>query len=148
RAPTGVRGQPLDTLEDPGSPALSRILRFALAPAVAMVRHMGEPVGWERRAVVAEIMQALGDGASVESNAWWQYVFVVAELGDDVARQLVQEVHAVEARGGMTTRDGSRRRTPGGVFFVLAYDRLGEKRTKQVRLRATRRFQEEMLRRL
>ncbi len=113
-----------------------------------MVRGMGEAAGRERRAVVDEIVQALGDQVEPESNALWQYLFVVAELGADAARELVREVQAVEANGGMPTRDGSRRRTPGGVFFALAYERLGPKRSKSVRWRAMRRSQEELLKRL
>ena len=101
----------------------------------------------EGHAVVEEIIRALGDTAAPESRAWWQYLFVVNALGDDSVRQLVREVAAVEAAGGMTTQDGSRRRTPGGVFFVLAYEALGPKRTKSVRWRADRRFHEGMLQR-
>src|SRR5277367_6141078 len=112
-----------------------------------MVRRMGETSGKERRAAAQEIILALGDDAAPESHAFWQYVFVVAELGEEGARQLVPEVHAVEAAGGMPTRDASRRRTPGGVFFALAYERLGPKRSKSVRWRATRRAHEDMLKR-
>jgi hypothetical protein len=106
---------------------------------------MGEAVSGERRAVVDELTRALGDEVAPGSRAWWQYVSVVSELGAEGARQLVEEVRAVEAAGGMPTKDGSRRRTPGGVFFALAYERLGPKRTKVVRSRADRRFQEEMV---
>ncbi len=112
-----------------------------------MVQRMSEAGVREGRAVAEEIIQALGDDVAAESRAWWQYLYVVAELGDDCVRQLVREVATVEAAGGMTTQDGSRRRTPGGVFFALAYDRLGPKRTRSVRWRADRRFQEGMLQR-
>lgn len=112
-----------------------------------MVRRMSEPSVEEQRAVVAEIVQALGDDVAPESRAWWQYLLVLTELGPDRARHLVSEVSAVEAAGGMTIEDGSRRRTRGGVFFVLAYEQLGPKRTRSVRWRAGRRFQEGMLQR-
>ena len=108
---------------------------------------MREASGWEGSPVVEEIIQALGDDVAAESFAWWQYVFAVSGLGNDGARQLVRDVHAVEAAGGMTTQDGSRRRTPGGVFFVLAYERLGSRRAKSVRWHAIRRVQEAMLQR-
>ena len=72
---------------------------------------------------------------------------MVTELGHDCARQLVRDVEAVEAAGGMSTKDGCRNRTPCGVFFVLAYERLGSKRAKAVRWRASFRFHEGMLRR-
>lgn len=112
-----------------------------------MVRRMSEARVEDERAVVAEISRALDDDVAPESMAWWQYLLVVTELGHGGARQLVREVEAVEAAGGMTTKDGSRRRTRGGVFFVLAYEQLGPKRAKSVRWRAQRRFQEEMVQR-
>jgi hypothetical protein len=112
-----------------------------------MVQLMSEASGRERRAWAEEAMAALGDEVAPESHAFWQYLFVVTELGREAALDLVREAQAVEAAGGMTTQDGSRRRTPGGVFFTLAYERLGPKRTKSVRGRATRRFHEELLRR-
>ena len=40
-------------------------------------------------------------------------------LGEERARQLGEETLAIEANGGMLIADGSRRRTPGGVFFEL-----------------------------
>jgi hypothetical protein len=107
---------------------------------------MGEAFAEERRAVVEEIVRALEDDVAPGSRAWWQYLSVVAELGHEAAGQLVQEVAAVEAAGGMTTKDGSRRRTPGGIFFALAYERLGPKKARWVRGRADRRFHEEMIR--
>ncbi len=97
--------------------------------------------------IAEEIILALGDDVAPESHAFWQYVFVVTELGDEAAKQLVGEVYTVEAAGGMPTRDATRRRTPGGVFLTLAYERLGPKRAKSVRWRATRRAHEDLLRR-
>src|SRR5262249_1657313 len=64
-----------------------------------------------------EIMKALDDQVPPKSPSWWQYQLVVGELGADVVRQLVTEVRAVEARGGLKTLDGSRQRTTGGIFF-------------------------------
>lgn len=49
---------------------------------------------------------------------------IVAALGDEVAQALLVETHQVEADGGLMLPDGSRRRTPGGVFFHLAHFRL------------------------
>jgi hypothetical protein len=49
---------------------------------------------------------------------------IVAALGDEAAHALLAEVQQVEANGGMLLPDGSRRRTPGGVYFHLAYQRL------------------------
>jgi hypothetical protein len=107
---------------------------------------MGEGSASGSRAVVEEIIRALGDDVLPESQAWWQYALVTKELGDDIARQLVGDVHAVEAAGGMVTKDGTRRRTPGGVFFALAYQKIGDKRSKSVRGRAHRRGDQAMVR--
>ena len=44
---------------------------------------------------------------------------VVKALGSEQALALLQETLQIEANGGMMLPDGSRRRTPGGVFFLL-----------------------------
>ena len=44
---------------------------------------------------------------------------VVDAIGLDGARQLLADTLQLEANGGLTIADGSRRRTPGGVFFYL-----------------------------
>ena len=48
------------------------------------------------------------------------------------ARALADTVLAVEASGGLRTADGSRRRTPGGVFFALLRDVLSPAAYKAV----------------
>ncbi|NTU82031.1 MAG: hypothetical protein HGA45_22070 [Chloroflexales bacterium] len=50
----------------------------------------------------------------------------VAVLGIDSAQELKREVDTLEAAGGMLTADGSRRRTPGGVYLFLLKQRLNE----------------------
>ena len=107
-----------------------------------------ERTSWiEKEAVVDELTQALGDPIARKSMAWWNYFFAVAELGAEAARALVPEVFNIEARGGMTTKDGSRRRSPGGVFFVLVSARLGLRRVRWVRCRARRHFERRFLKR-
>ncbi len=44
---------------------------------------------------------------------------VVGRLGADRARTFLTRTHEIEAAGGLMLPDGSRRRTPGGVFFHL-----------------------------
>jgi PHAX RNA-binding domain-containing protein len=44
---------------------------------------------------------------------------IVQTLGPERALQLLEQAMATEARGGLMLLDGSRRRTPGGVFFRL-----------------------------
>jgi len=51
---------------------------------------------------------------------------IMRRLGSVQTWELVERVHALEAAGGMQTSDGSRRRTPGGVFFALVKQHLEE----------------------
>jgi hypothetical protein len=44
---------------------------------------------------------------------------VLRTLGQDRCAALLADTLQCEAQGGMLTKDGSRRRTPGGVFFQL-----------------------------
>lgn len=44
---------------------------------------------------------------------------VVTVVGRDKALELLENTQDIEANGGMPTLNGSRRRTPGGVFFQL-----------------------------
>src|SRR3954465_412363 len=45
---------------------------------------------------------------------------IVIVVGVERARALLQEVLAIEAAGGRMTLDGTRRKTPGGLFISLA----------------------------
>jgi hypothetical protein len=45
---------------------------------------------------------------------------IVLVVGVDRARALLQQVLAIEAAGGRMTLDGTRRKTPGGLFISLA----------------------------
>ena len=66
--------------------------------------------------LVAEIAAQLGETAAFPVR---QIGRAVTTLGEERVRDFVAEALAVEARGGMLLPDGSRRRTPGGVFFHL-----------------------------
>ena len=48
---------------------------------------------------------------------------VLRTLGHDRCSTVLADTLTCEANGGMLTKDGSRRRTPGGVFFQLVRER-------------------------
>jgi Phosphorylated adapter RNA export protein, RNA-binding domain len=48
---------------------------------------------------------------------------VLRTLGQDRCAAILTETLTYEANGGMLTKDGTRRRTPGGVFFQLVKER-------------------------
>src|SRR6266508_4628078 len=47
---------------------------------------------------------------------------VIAVLGAERAQALFEKTLEIEAQGGLTVQDSSRRRTPGGVFFKTVKD--------------------------
>ena len=69
-----------------------------------------------RRALVQELADRLGEA---ERGPRALLARVVATLGEERTRAFLAETLAVEAAGGLPLPDGSRRRTPGGVFFHL-----------------------------
>src|SRR5262245_46681235 len=48
---------------------------------------------------------------------------VLRTLGQDRCAAILADTLQCEAHGGMLTKDGTRRRTPGGVFFQLVKER-------------------------
>ncbi|KHN81213.1 Phosphorylated adapter RNA export protein [Toxocara canis] len=71
------------------------------------------PLGLDIDEVGKRIAKALGerDGSSI--------IMAVRSVGETLALKLFEEARNVEASGGMLVVDGSRRRTPGGVFLAL-----------------------------
>ena len=63
-----------------------------------------------------EIAAQLGE---TERGPLGQVGRVVGRLGADRARTFLARTQEIEAAGGLLLPDGSRRRTPGGVFFHL-----------------------------
>src|SRR5262245_38549655 len=70
--------------------------------------------------VAAEIAAQLGE---TEDGPRGTILRVVERLGQAAARAFLEETLAIEAQGGIWLGDGSRRRTPGGVFFYLVRER-------------------------
>lgn len=82
---------------------------------------------------VNNIIQALNE---TDEQPRKQIAEIVEVLGDDVALGLLNEVKSVQDTGGLAVRDGTRQRTPGGVFFSLAKSKLPKaERNRIFRLR-------------
>ena len=65
---------------------------------------------------VTTIAHTLGE---TEPEPLKQLQAVVTILGPEQATALCEKALAIEREGGMLTRDGTRRRTVGGIFFYL-----------------------------
>jgi phosphorylated adapter RNA export protein len=58
---------------------------------------------------------------------------IVQTLGPERALQLLEQAVTVEAEGGLLVVDGSRRRTPGGVFFRLVREQTPPAERSRIR---------------
>src|SRR5258708_18569108 len=67
-----------------------------------------------------QIAQMLGES---DPSPLQQIRLIVEHFGPEFAQALLAEVEEIEANGGMTTSNGKRRRTPGGVYLYLARHR-------------------------
>ncbi len=94
----------------PGEPAAPA------APEPTARPHPARTMSPESQAQAAEIAAALGETVP---NPMEQIARAVDRLGTDQARAFLAQVQDIEAGGGRMLPDGSRRRTPGGVFFLL-----------------------------
>src|SRR5215212_924812 len=56
---------------------------------------------------------------------------IVTAIGEERARALLAQVLAIEAAGGQMTLDGTRRKTPGGVFISTARAQAPDKKARQ-----------------
>lgn len=76
-------------------------------------------------AVTDALVASLGDPCTRKQFAWWSYHFTIDLMGHERVGELVETVGEIEAKGGLLTRSGNRRRTPGGVFFKLVKGVIG-----------------------
>jgi hypothetical protein len=80
-------------------------------------------------AVATEIADALGETTNKPRR---QIKQIVELCGVDFSRELFAETMQTEANGGLNLPDGSRRRTAGGVFFLLARTKISDEAHKVV----------------
>src|ERR687885_63349 len=73
------------------------------------------------RELVRTIAQQLGE---TQPGPIRQIHRIIQRLGADRALAFLEETQQIESQGGRLLPDGSRRRTPGGVFFSLVKDRV------------------------
>ena len=87
------------------------------APArTAPELHGAGAMSPEAQALAVEITNMLGETAP---DPVGQIARAVDRLGPAQARAFLARVQEIEAGGGRMLPDGSRRRTPGGLFFLL-----------------------------
>jgi hypothetical protein len=57
---------------------------------------------------------------------------VIQVIGAERAQECLQKALEIETNGGMLTKDGSRRRTPGGVFFQVVREAATSKERRRI----------------
>ena len=77
----------------------------------------------------AAIAAQLGETAPGARATIWR---TVRTIGVDRAQAFVAQTLEVEANGGLLVPDGSRRRTPGGVFFYLVRTQISDDEAMQI----------------
>jgi hypothetical protein len=78
----------------------------------------------ETKELVAAIATQLGE---TEPQPVGTIQRIVQRLGAETALAMLEETQQLEAQGGLMLPDGSRRRTPDGVFFYLVKRRISRK---------------------
>jgi len=152
---------PLERIDPPANPHLDQssidkmveMLQGDGLPKPILVRPVGgryaildgarrylaaKQLGWETIAarvkgqpqpsdpLVTEIVQTLNEPQVVLINQ------VVKILGEERARAFLQQTLEVEAKDGLMTANGDRRRTPGGVFLYLVRKGVSQSERKAI----------------
>lgn len=78
---------------------------------------------------ISHIAQALKES---EGQPLAQLRTIVERFGSEFALKALEETLKVEEQGGLMINDGSRKRTPGGVFFYLVRGRIPRKDVAEI----------------
>lgn len=62
----------------------------------------------------------------------WLIRSVAAMIGMEAVEEIFQRTLEIEVAGGMMTKQGDRRRTSGGVFFLLAREQMSARQRRKV----------------
>jgi hypothetical protein len=76
-----------------------------------------------------QIATALGE---TEPFPVTQIKRIVQTIGEERALQFLEQAQAIQERGGQMLPDGSRKHTPGGVFFRLVRESLPEQERQAI----------------
>ncbi|GAB4517562.1 MAG: hypothetical protein OHK0046_24240 [Anaerolineae bacterium] len=83
----------------------------------------------EIRKIAHEIADSLNE---TDKKPRRQIMKIVELMGPEFAQQILKESLEIEANGGMMIASGERRRTPGGVFFYIAREKMPEEARMEV----------------
>ncbi|MBZ0300713.1 MAG: hypothetical protein K8J31_13270 [Anaerolineae bacterium] len=75
------------------------------------------------------------DLGEIQPAPRFQIAEIIQQLGLEFAERVLEQTWEVEAQGGLLVPNGSRRRTPGGVFFTLAREQMTEDQQQAVFMR-------------
>ncbi|MFZ1770494.1 MAG: phosphorylated adapter RNA export RNA-binding domain-containing protein [Caldilinea sp.] len=92
-------------------------------PSAEPVDPKAHPVDMPRIRVMATELK--------EPNIWL-IRSVAAMMGMEAVEALFQRTVEIEAASGMMTKQGERRRTSGGIFFLLARDQMSARQRRKV----------------
>ncbi|MFW5748446.1 MAG: phosphorylated adapter RNA export RNA-binding domain-containing protein [Chloroflexota bacterium] len=105
---------------------------------------MSQATKKDTQAVIKEIADTLGES---ERKPLKQIENIVKLCGVLFAQKVLEDTLEIEANGGMMVSTGDRRRTPGGVFFYLARERMDDDVRQEIffawRVAAQRRVEQE-----
>ncbi len=78
---------------------------------------------------VSYIAQELGETERKPVHTIQQ---IVERFGVEFSQEILEETRKIEAAGGLMIHEGTRKRTPGGIFFYLVRGRISEEECQEI----------------